>query len=92
MLESVHNGRLGHWGWYVGISGRVWNILEDETLLNRYFKALANNHAALFPQLFSDLVAIPSLRDKVLKQLRLPARSPALTEAIGVLFTNIKND
>ncbi|MEH6454257.1 MAG: DUF3549 family protein, partial [Psychromonas sp.] len=84
LIHNVH--------WYVGITGRVWSILEDETLLNRFLEALANNHAALFPQLFADLVAIPSLRDKVLKQLRLPARSPALTEAIGVLFSNVTND
>ena len=77
--------------WYVGIAGRLWNLLEDETLLNRFFEALANHHAALFPQLFIDLVAIPSLREKVLKQLRLSARSPALSAAIGVLFSGVKN-
>jgi hypothetical protein len=83
LIHNVH--------WYVGIAGRVWNALEDETLLNRFLEALANNHPALFPQLFTDLVAVPSLREKVLKQLRLPARSPALSEAIGVLFSNVKN-
>ncbi len=75
--------------WYVGIAGRLWNMLEDETLLNRFFESLANHHASLFPQLFTDLVAIPALRDKVLKQLRLSARSPALSEAIGILFSGV---
>ncbi|WP_037027126.1 DUF3549 family protein [Psychromonas aquimarina] len=83
--ELIHNPH-----WYVGIAGRLWTMLEDETLLNRFLEALANHQPSLFPQLFADLVAIPSLRDKVLKQLRLPARSPALTEAIGVLFSGIK--
>jgi len=78
--------------WYVAVAGRCWTQLEDETLLNRYFEALANNHLTLFPQLFADLVAIPSLRDKVLKQLRLTARSPALSEAIGLLFSGLKEN
>lgn len=77
--------------WYVSIAGRLWRLLEDETLLNRFFETLANHHAALFPQLFIDLVAIPTLREKVLKQLRLSARSPALSAAIGVLFSGVKN-
>lgn len=77
--------------WYVGIAGRLWQLLEDETLLNRFFESLANHHISLFPQLFTDLVAIPALRDKVLKQLRLSVRSPALSEAIGILFSGVKS-
>jgi hypothetical protein len=76
--------------WYVSIAGRCWPLLEDETLLNRFFEALANHQSALFPQLFADLVAIPALREKVLKQLRLSARSPALSKAIGVLFSAVQ--
>jgi len=34
-------------------------------------------------------VAIPTLREKVLKQLRLTARSPALSKAIGLLFSAV---
>lgn len=78
--------------WYVSIAGRLWHLLEDETLMNRFFEALANHHIALFPALFSDLVAIPSLRYKALEQLRLSARSPALSEAIGMLFSGVKKD
>lgn len=76
--------------WYISVAGRCWQQLEDETLLNRYLEALANHQQPLFAQLFADLVAIPSLRDKVLKQLRLPARSPALSQAIGLLFSGVK--
>ena len=76
--------------WYICIAGRLWHQLEDETLLNRFFESLANHHIALFPDLFSDLVAIPLLREKVLKQLRLSARSPALSEAIGLLFSGVQ--
>jgi len=76
--------------WYISIAGRLWHLLEDETLLNRFFETLANHHPEIFSELFIDLVAIPSLRDKVLKQLRLTARSPALSQAIGMLFSNVK--
>ena len=77
--------------WYISVAGRVWQQLEDETLLNKFLEALANHQSDLFSDLFSDLVAIPSLRDKVLKQLRQPVRSPALSNAIGQLFSNVKS-
>ena len=77
--------------WYISVAGRVWQQLEDEVLLNQFLEALANNQGDLFADLFSDLVAIPSLRNNVLKQLRQPARSPALSAAIGRLFSNTKN-
>lgn len=85
--DLIHNEH-----WYVCIAGRCWSLLEDETLLNRFFESLANHHNALFPQLFVDLVAIPSLREKVLKQLRLTARSPALSQAIGLLFSGAQGE
>lgn len=88
VLEQQFNSKLVHnEHWYVCIAARCWTFLEDETLLNRFFEALANHHPSLFPQLFIDLVAIPALRKKVLKQLRLTARSPALSQAIGLLFS-----
>ena len=87
LVQQFNSTLIHNEHWYVCIAGRCWSLLEDETLLNRFFEALANNQASLFPQLFSDLVAIPALRDKVLKQLRLSARSPALSQAIGVLFS-----
>ena len=91
LLEQQLNSDLIHnKHWYVGVAGRCWSLLEDETLLNRFFEALANHHSTLFPQLFVDLVAIPLLREKVLKQLRLTARSPALSQAIGLLFSGVQ--
>jgi hypothetical protein len=78
--------------WYIAIAGRLWHLLEDETLLNRFFETLANHHSDLFSELFVDLVTIPALREKVLKQLRMTARSPALSEAIGKLFSGVKEE
>jgi hypothetical protein len=92
LLEQQFNSDLIHnEHWYVCIAGRCWSLLEDETLLNRFFEALANHQGSLFSQLFIDLVAIPALREKVLNQLRLTARSPALSEAIGLLFSGVKS-
>ena len=93
LLEQQFNSDLIYSpDWYVCIAGRCWSLLQDETLLNRFFEALANHQTTLFPQLFSDLVAIPALREKVLKQLRLTARSPALSEAIGLLFSAMHSE
>ena len=88
--EQFSTALLHEANWYITIAGRCWIQLQDETLLNRYFEALATHQQALFPQLFADLVAIPSLREKVLQQLRLTARSPALSQAIGLLFSGLK--
>jgi hypothetical protein len=93
LLDDQFSSELIHQAdWYITIAGRCWSQLENETLLNRYFEALANHNQRLFPQLFADLVAIPMLRDKVLKQLRLTARSPALSQAIGLLFSGLKEN
>lgn len=93
LLNEQFSSALVHQAdWYITIAGRCWAQLEDEALLNRYFEALATHQQALFPQLFADLVAIPALRDKVLKQLRLTARSPALSQAIGLLFSGLKEN
>lgn len=91
LLEKQFSSKLVYnEHWYISIAGRLWHLLEDETLLNRFFEALANHFPSLFTELFVDLVAIPALRKKVLNQLRLSTRSPALSEAIGVLFSGVK--
>jgi len=90
MISQLSSDLIHQADWYIAVAGRCWTLLEDESLLNRYFEALANHQLTLFPQLFADLVAIPTLRDNVLKQLRLTARSPALSKAIGLLFTQVK--
>lgn len=77
--------------WYISIVGRCWHHLEDDSRLNQFFEALATHQSSLFSALFTDLVAIPLLREKVLKQLRLNTRSNALSEAIGHLFSSINN-
>ncbi len=73
--------------WYVAIAGRCWSMLENESVLSDYLEGLAKlNNDTLFAQLYADLVAIPSLRHKLLAQLRNEHRSDILTQAIGRLF------
>lgn len=70
----------------LAIAGRLPGDLEDETLLSAFLEALATTEAALFGQLFAELVTLPSLRLQLLGKLRDPHRSEALGRAIGDLF------
>jgi hypothetical protein len=51
-----------------------------------YLEALALQPQAFFNQVFADIVAIPSLRNQLLGELRNPNRSVQLSQAIGGLF------
>lgn len=69
------------------IAGRLWPILNSETILFCYLEQLTNeNDNALFLAIFKDLVAIPLIRPVLLQVIRSPKRSPALAQAIGMLF------
>lgn len=72
---------------FIAIAGRLWADLADEKINKAFFEALAKRHdQSLFNQLFSDLVAIPMLRTKMLTRLRDPNRSSELANAIGQLI------
>ncbi len=69
------------------IAGRLWPILADEALLFIYLEHLTKeNDNELFSAIFKDLVAIPMIRPVLLQAIRSPKRSPALAQAIGMLF------
>ena len=72
----------------VALAGRCWHDFNDETQLLAFFEAAVQQQQGeeLFIYLFSDLVAIPSLRNKVLAMLRNPNRTNTLGSAIGLLF------
>ncbi|MDX2320292.1 MAG: DUF3549 family protein [Moritella sp.] len=72
----------------VALAGRCWHDFSDEVQLMAFFEAAVQQQQGeeLFVYLFSDLVAIPTLRDKVLTMLRNPNRSNKLGGAIGLLF------
>ncbi|QUM83499.1 MULTISPECIES: DUF3549 family protein [unclassified Moritella] len=72
----------------VALAGRCWHDFNDDAQLLAFFEAAVKQQQGeeLFIYLFSDLVAIPSLRNKVLAMLRNPERSNTLGSAIGLLF------
>ncbi|SEK83091.1 Protein of unknown function [Colwellia chukchiensis] len=69
------------------IAGRLWPILTNPPRLLRYIELLAvTSDKALFPAVFKDLVAIPTIRPLLLQAIRSPKRSSDLSQAIGTLF------
>lgn len=70
----------------ISIAGRNWTVLKQELSRSIYLEALARQPQAFFNQIFADIVAIPSLRNHLLGELRNPNRSVQLSQAIGGLF------
>ena len=65
------------------ISGRAWETLGDERLLDTYLQRLAeNDHGqSAFERCVSDLLSLPGLADEVRRALRSPERPSAVGEA-----------
>jgi hypothetical protein len=75
----------------VVLSGRFWEIFDDNKLLLRYFELIAaTGDIQLFAEIFKDLVSIPSIRPTVLEVMRSPERSEALSLAIGHIFNTTR--
>lgn len=73
---------------YIIIAGRFWRYLKDKALLHLFFEKVAENQdQELFNGLFSDLVAIPYIREQVIGLLRDPTRPEAVSRAIGAIFS-----
>ncbi|MDH1471111.1 DUF3549 family protein [Shewanella bicestrii] len=70
----------------ISIAGRNWTVLKQELSRSIYLETLARQPQAFFNQIFADIVAIPSLRNHLLGELRNPNRSVQLSQAIGGLF------
>lgn len=76
----------------VVISGRHWSLLKEPALLMLFMHQLAvlNQTQKVFQSLYADLVQIPELRTPILQLLRTEDKSRELEQAIGELFTEIK--
>ena len=74
----------------VVIAGRYWQLLKDETLLSLFMRhvAVSDNSHQLFKGLYADLVKVPAIRDELLRFIRHPERSQAVSIAIGALFAS----
>lgn len=76
---------------FIVISGRCWQILQDEQLLLLFFEKLVlNTNDVLFNSIFKDLVAVPLIRPILFACMRQPNRSEALAHAIGQLFNQAR--
>ena len=71
------------------IAGRCFNLLTDPERLHIFMDNCAHHQQIeeLFPSIFADLVAIPSIRPHLLGLLRKENRSETLARAIGRLFS-----
>ena len=65
------------------ISGRSWNELKDDGLMQLFLEAMALQDQEVFNILLVDLMTIPEMRAKVLVGLRNPDRSVGLSKRIG---------
>lgn len=65
------------------ISGRMWVDLQNRSLLKAYLEKAAANEQPVFNALLADLMAMPTMRDAVLAQLRRSERSEQLSMRIG---------
>jgi hypothetical protein len=68
------------------LSGRAWNDLRDEKRFKAFLEALAECDQQQFFIILVDLMAIPTMRDALLKVMRLPDRSEQLAQRIGLFF------
>jgi len=68
------------------LSGRAWQDLHDETLFKTFLEALSHCSQEQFFILLVDLMAIPTLREPLLKVMRLSNRSEQLAQRIGLFF------
>ena len=67
------------------VTGRCWHTLEAHLVTLMEYLA-KHQEQAVFAGIFSDLVAIPSLRPHMLAMIRMENRSVELSHAIGKLF------
>lgn len=71
------------------VAGRCYSLLEDPQRLHIFMDNCAHHKEidTLFPSIFADLVAIPTIRPHLLGLLRKENRSETLARAIGRLFS-----
>lgn len=75
----------------VAISGRAWEILEDDAIALTFVEALAHNDAGqeAFNQVLTDLLFMPSVGKCVRQTFRSPDRSETLGKAIGDFLSTV---
>ncbi|MGI2172671.1 DUF3549 family protein [Shewanella ulleungensis] len=85
-IKQLNEQQLLNDNHLITIAARNWLALKDDATRKVYLEALAKQPQHFFNQVFADIVAIPSLRQGLLTDLRHPDRSIQLATAIGGLF------
>ncbi|MBB1270667.1 DUF3549 family protein [Shewanella sp. SR44-3] len=85
-IKHLSQGNLLDANHLITIAARNWLALQDPDCRTIFLEALALQEQGFFNQVFADIVAIPSLRQALLLELRNPERSDTLSIAIGGLF------
>ena len=75
----------------VAISGRSWNLLEDDAVALRFIEALSHNDVGqeAFNQVLTDLLFIPTIGKCIRQAFRSPDRSEVLGNAIGNFLSGV---
>lgn len=75
----------------IAIAARCWLALDTEEIVMQFLEKLASHkNTQQFIALFSDIIALSELRPILLTCIRSPNRSPELSQAVGALFTQVK--
>jgi hypothetical protein len=89
MVEQVLNHRIGlDIEILATLSGRLWRIIKQAQLCQLFVERLAENNAGYsgFSQVLADAMFLPGLREPIMRALRSPDRSQALSLRVGELF------
>lgn len=70
------------------ICGRMWRVLKQPSLCEKFLEQLAHNDAGYdgFSQLLADVMYMPGLREPIMQGLRSPKRSDKLARLVGRMF------
>ncbi len=93
LVQDVLRGPLAaEPGTLTVIAGRLWPVLGEDEIARAYFDAVAkaDPEYALFRGVFTDLVQQTATRHTCLDMLRWPEKSAELTQAVGSLFSQMK--
>ena len=75
------------------ISGRCWQVLQDESLMHVFMEALAacEESNTFFNAVIVDLINIPGMQSSIHAAVRNPQRTAQLASAIGEMFRQFTN-
>jgi len=73
------------------IAAKSWESLNDLSFAESYLRQLADNSDGqeVFNSCMTDLLFLPGMREPLMKVLRDPDRTPALSRAMGAFFRQI---